>query len=133
VSYARPFTRSDSGLRLRTKWARFPENTDLQRQHDRLIDYRHRLLAHNEASPHREVEIWPAGQMLDEPVVREARAAIDLRGIAAMQRLFEYQEERMDEVQRAILNELQAREQWPPDREVRLRLKDLGQASDHGS
>lgn len=130
VSYARPFTRSDSGLHLGKKWARFPEDTDLQRHHDRLIEYRNRLLAHNDASPHREVEIWPAGHMLDEPVVMEARAAIDLCGIAAMPRLFEYQEERMNEVQRAILNELQARERWPPDREVRLRIDDLGQGSD---
>jgi hypothetical protein len=90
-----------------------------------LIDYRHKLLAHSEASPHREVEIWPAGHMTDEPVVREARAAIDLDGIAALQRLFEYQETRMGDEQREILNELQSRERWPPGGEVRLRVEDL--------
>src|SRR5687767_10363749 len=90
VSYARPFTRSDTGLRLEAKWSRFPEETDLKRHHDRLIDYRHRLLAHNELSPHREVEIWPAGHVLDEPTVHEARAAIDLRGIVEARRLFDY-------------------------------------------
>jgi hypothetical protein len=65
-----------------------------------------------------------AGHMLDEPIAKEARAAIDFRGIEEARRLFEFQGSRLEDAGKTLLFELQKRERWAPDREVRLRLED---------
>jgi hypothetical protein len=51
VSYARPFTRSDVGMKLAPEWR--PEDPDDLALHDRLMKLRHEAFAHTDENEYR--------------------------------------------------------------------------------
>jgi hypothetical protein len=53
VGYARPFTRSDAGMKLDPEWK--PEGPDDLALHDGLIDLRHQVYAHTDDNEYRYV------------------------------------------------------------------------------
>jgi hypothetical protein len=122
ISYARPFTNSDVLGSLESKWSRFGDRADLKKHHDRMIKYRHSLLAHNTLAPEREVIVFPSGHLLAGPVVTETREMIDLGSITALLQLFDYQDARFSQACSDLVRRLEAMERWPSDEEVRLTL-----------
>jgi hypothetical protein len=94
VSYARPFTTSQTYGNFPAKWSKFKGKPFFKRHHDRLIEYRHGLLAHTDLSPHREVVVFPSGGPLRVPFVTERRFPVGLNGIQEIRNLFGFQEER---------------------------------------
>ena len=82
ASYARPFTESRAYGRLSGKWSSFPDRPDLKVHHDRLLEKRRTLLAHNDLTEHRASVIWTRGALLDDrAAIVEARSPVNAPGI----------------------------------------------------
>jgi hypothetical protein len=127
VSYARPFSESYAYGRLESKWSEFPNRPDLKGRHDRQIERRNTLLAHNDLSEHRGVVVFTKGAFLPaRPTVTEERSPINVAGVAALRQLFKYQEERMWKAAYELVDRLAEAEQWPPTAEIRLSDETFG-------
>jgi hypothetical protein len=134
VSYMRPFSDSYAYGRLESKWSRFPNRPDLKNRHDRQIERRNSLLAHNDLTEHRDVVIFTTGAFLDDrPTVTEERSPINVAGISGLRELLKYQEDRMWEAAYSLLDKLAEAEQWPPGIEIRLSDETFGPRMGHGS
>jgi hypothetical protein len=121
VPYARPFTESDEYGRLGGKWTRFEGKPHLKAHHDKLLDHRRALLAHNDLTEHRATVIWTRGAWHeDRPAHFEARSPINAPGIVEARELFRYQRERFDAGLGELLAQLQGMLGWPDGREVDL-------------
>lgn len=97
VSYARPFTTSYAFGRLPECWAEFGERTDLRAAHERLLELRHGLLAHNDETGHRGTVVFGSGAFFDHPAATEQRASVQAAGMPSLRELFRFQDERMGE------------------------------------
>jgi hypothetical protein len=85
------------------------------------MEYRKKLLAHNDVSQHRATVIWSAGAFHhDRPAVVEARSPIDAKGIREVLELFDYQASRFREGVEPVLEQLQSQLRWPRAREIEL-------------
>jgi hypothetical protein len=124
AAYCRPFTKSHAYGRLGNKWERFPGMPHLKTHHDRLLNKRHTLLAHNDRTEHRAAIIWTRGAWHDDKAaVVEARSPVNAAGIAEVRELFAYQERRFGHGVHELADELQAMLDWPDAREVDLGLE----------
>jgi hypothetical protein len=107
VSYARPFATSKLFGNLPARWRKFPDRPELAAQHQRLIDFRNGLVAHNDATTHRVTKVFPRGEIMrGSATVVEGRSPIHTAGIKEARVLFQYQVERLSEHGGKLVNEL---------------------------
>ena len=103
VSYRRPFSTSDAGLRLSGKWERF-DDPDLLALHKKLKELRDQLLAHNDETIYRDTVLVPFGDRL---VVNELTRPLPV-GAADVSELARFQHaritERFDELREALVD-----------------------------
>src|SRR4029450_5244664 len=83
--------------------------------HQRLINHRNTLLAHNDLTPHREVVAFSSAGILKRPLVTEGRSPINRKGITEVRELFKVQAERMDPALLELTERLEKLEHWDPD------------------
>jgi hypothetical protein len=124
ASYCRPFTTSHAYGRLGGKWERFPGKPHLKAHHDRLLEQRHTLLAHNDRTEHRAAIVWTRGGWHEDRAASlEARSPVNAPGIVEVRELFAYQEERFQTGVEELADELQTILRWPDARELDLGLE----------
>jgi hypothetical protein len=119
----RPFTTSHEYGRLR---ARFPGRPDLRERHNRLIEYRNKLFAHNDLTPFRSVIVFTRGTFDDAASAHAERSTLNLAAVRRLRGLFSFQRERLKAHQGRLLARLERLEAWPPATEIRLVENRLG-------
>lgn len=121
VSYGRPFKAGQGSPYgpLEGKWSTFVDRPDLAVTHDRLLEARDTLLAHNDVSPHRVTVVWP--DFVDgKPAITEARSAIDAAGVVIARELFQFQHARFGERVQELGAQLQTVLGWKTGDEINL-------------
>lgn len=106
VSYARPFTASRHFGTIPKRWRTFPDRPELADLHERLIQTRHSLLAHNDSTIHRATVVFGSGVFGEIPSVTEGRSPVEIGGIANVRGLFAFQLERIGPGCRELLDRL---------------------------
>jgi hypothetical protein len=122
VSYARPFTearKSPYGA-LEVKWRTFPNRPDLREHHRQLVDFRNRLLAHNDLTDKRRTAALLGLGEEGRPAITEARSPIGGKGIVEVRDLCEFQESRFGAAVKTLADTLQMTLKWPTVGELDL-------------